>query len=226
MKNLKRRASFERYPELADRVQQRALAMGRKGVGRNFVLALKDLFEDELVNCFYGTYQALGYAPLMSREEMQAAISKWKVAKNGADIDLEALRSMVPAIPMPVLAASTVTQNSLTRWAEAVTENFLRREEVAREMANNLSAKNRFLRDIIHWIELGAHSLDTEKMLRQTYNDALAETYLANLEAARTNPVQIGSFKRMVAQWQNDHAGEVLGKAVLDKLFASAQENG
>jgi hypothetical protein len=221
---VERRASFERYPALKERMQKQAIAWAQNNIAGSFGLALKQIFEDELLKCFYRTYQLLGDAPHFARKEMRAAVLEWKADTKGEDLTVEVLWRIMPRIIRP-LTLDTVKPTSLTRNAEAMTEKFLQREDVASELQANPLLKKRFLHDIRSWIAIGAHSLDAESSVQQLYHEAMTTQYQESLKAAGADVVLVGKIKLAAMQWWADNDTAVLTMEVLRGLQASI-ENG
>jgi hypothetical protein len=224
MSRVERRASFERYPTLKERMQKQAIAWAQNNIAGSFGLALKQIFEDELLSCFYRTYQLLGDAPHFARKEMRVAVLEWKADNKGEDLTVEVLWRIMPKIIRP-LTLDTVRPTSLTRNAEAMTEKFLQRDDVARELQASPLIKKRFLHDIRSWIAIGAHSLDAESSVQQLYHEALTTQYQESLKAAGADVVLVGKIKLAAMQWWADNDTAVLTTEVLRGLHASI-ENG
>jgi hypothetical protein len=223
-RKVERRASFERYPALKARMQQQAIAWAQKDTGGSFGLALKQIFEAELVRCFYRTYQLMGDVPNFSRKELQLAVNVWKADNKGGDLTVEALWRIMPKIIRP-LTLDTVKPTSLTRNAEAMTEIFLERPDVARELEVNPLLTKRFLHDIRLWIATGAHSIDPASSVQQLYHEALTAQYQEQLKAEGADASVVGNIKLAAMQWWADNDAAVLTMEVLRGLHASI-ENG
>ena len=215
-----RKPSFERYPALMDRMERRATAWTQKKTGGNFVLALKNIYEDALLKCFHRTCLLMGTAPAISQQEMRAAVSKWKEANEGKDVSLEVLWTIMPDI-MPPLILETVTATSLTRNAEAATEAFLTRPAVATELQGNPALKKRFLHGVREWIALGAHSGNTAFAIQQIYHEALIGQYQESPGKAGAYAVQSGKLRFEALKWWEENEEGVLTVALLDQLFAA-----
>ena len=220
-----RRTSFERYPTLKHRLQQQAISWTRQDSGGSFGLALKSIYEDELVRSFHKTCLLMGDGSLgMSRKEMRAGVAEWKTDNKGEDVTLEVLWSIMPKI-MRSLTLDSVRPTSLTRNAEAVTEAFLQRFGVAGELQNNPLLKKRFLHDIREWIALGADSVDPATSVQQIYHEALTTQYEESLRAAKEDPVHARKIRLAAMKWWEDNDAEVLSTAILDELYAAIKND-
>lgn len=215
-----RRPSFERYPTLLDRLYGEAHAWARKDTGGSFGLALKTIFEDALLECFHGTCLLMGDAPPPDMNDMQAKIKQWKTENKGEDLTLEALWRILPRL-MRSLMVDTVEPTAATRNAEAITEAFMQRTGVLRELLENRLLKKRFLHDIRAWIALGQFSQYPEITVQQIYHEALTLQYQESLAAMGVDAAQIGKVRLAAMHWWEDHDGDVLTTEVLAALFAS-----
>jgi hypothetical protein len=64
-------------------------------------------------------------------------------------------------------------------------------------------------------------------MVRQLYDDALAESYLLKPEGARTHTAhtaETAALRQAILEWRPDHADQVLCTAVVDQLFCSIEK--
>lgn len=213
--------SFERYPALMERMKSRATAWAQEKTGGNFVLALKTIYEDELLKCFYRSCVLIGGEPDVSRKAMRLAISEWKTANEGKDVNLEVLWAIMPDIMPPL---TLVKPTSLTRRAEAVTEALLKREAVSTEMQANPFLKKRFLHDVRSWIALGAGSNDTVFAIQQLYQDALIAQYQEGLQTSGADPVQARKVRFEALKWSEENDDALLTTAALDAIFAAIRK--
>lgn len=215
-----RRPSFERYPALMDRLYGEAHAWAGKDTGGSFGLALKAIFEDVLLECFHDTCLLMGDAPPPDMNDMQAKIKQWKTENKGEDLTLEALWRIMPRL-MRSLTIDTVLPTAATRNAEAVTEAFMQRTGVLRELQENRLLKKRFLHDIRAWIALGQFSLYPEITVQQIYHEGLTMQYQESLAATGVDAAQIGKIRLAAMHWWEDHDADVLTTEVLAALSAS-----
>jgi hypothetical protein len=213
-----RKPGFERYPALMDRVERRARAWVQEKTGGNFVLALKNIYEDELLRCFHRTCVLMRSEPTISRKKMQEAVSTWKKANEGSDINLEVLWAIMPDIMRP-LTLGTVTATPLTRHAEAATEELLKRDAVVLELEHNPALKKQFLHDVRAWIALGAHSANPAFAIQQIYHDALILQYEEGLKKRGADPVQPGQIRFAALKWFEENEEAVLTTAILDRIL-------
>lgn len=223
-----RRAIFERYPSLKERIRQRAIEWAINDGTGSFGIVLKKIFEDELIKCFYRSYKLTGDAPHLDRTEVRAKAAEWKAEKKaekeGYDLSLEVLWSIMPKNVLP-LTLETVVPNFRTRNTEVATEKFLQRDSVAKELQNNPTLKKRFLHDIRAWIVTGAFGEDADSTVQQLYHDALTTQYQQGLEAEGKDVVLVKKLKLAAMQWWADNDAGVLTTGVLRRLFALI-ENG
>lgn len=149
IRKAERRPSFERYPELELSMQRAALAWAKRDTGGNFVLALKKIFEKELLKCFYQTYLVMGGPEALLLKELQEKVDAWKARPEnmGKAVDLNALWEIIPNI-MPALSLPGTTASALTRNAGSAVERFMQRADVAAEFQNNAALRKVYLHDI------------------------------------------------------------------------------
>ena len=218
-----RKSSFERYPELLQNMKQSAVAWQNEGAGSSFILALKRIFEEELVKCAYQTYLLLGKSRTETFDDHLKRVNDWKAKKEnvGKPVNLEQLVEIMSAI---VPALTSIAPTEFTRRAEAVTEKFLRRTEVAAELRDNAPLKKVFLNDIRSWTRNGAFGDGPEFLVQQTYHHALLSQYQEKLKADGVDGNLAGKLKLAGMQWWQDNEAKVLSTAVLDALFITVKE--
>lgn len=215
-----RQPDFERYPALMTRLKQEAHVWESKNTGGSFDLALKTIFENALLECFHDTCRLMGDAPSLELNDMQEKVKQWKAQNKGVDLTLEALWRIMPKL-MPSLTANAVKQTAATRNAEAVTEAFMQRTGVVRELQENRLLKKCFLRDIKAWIALGQFNQHLEVAVRQIYHKALILQYQRSLAATGLDPAQTEQVRLAAVQWCKDHDADVLTTGVLAALSDS-----
>jgi hypothetical protein len=201
-------------------MEQAAVAWVQEDTGSNFVLALKRIFENELLKCFYQSYLILGGAGQYDFKDLQKHVEKWKVAEGnvGKSLQLEDLVKLMANI-MPALTLPGIPSSEFTRRAEEATERFMRRAEVAAELQNNGALKKAFLHDIRSWIANGAFGEDQDFIVQQTYHDALLMKYQDALNTSATDGNLSGRLKLAGMQWWQDNDAGVLTTTVLDTLL-------
>jgi hypothetical protein len=204
-------------------MKQSAVAWQDEGTGSSFILALKRIFEEELLKCAYQTYLLLGKSRTETFDDHLKRVSDWKAQKEnvGKAVHLEQLVEIMSAIVPPL---TSITPTEFTRRAEAVTESFLRRAEVAAELRDNAPLKKVFLNDIRSWIRNGAFGDDAEFLVQQTYHDALLGQYHEKLKADGVDGNLAGKQKLAGLQWWQDNETRVLSTAVLDTLFITVRQ--
>ena len=220
-----RRNSFQRYPALLQKMEQSAVAWAQQDTGSNFVLALKKIFEEELQKCFYQTYRILGGPGQLKRRDQSMRVNAWKEqAENvGKPVHLEELCEIMSGF-MPALTLPDVRASEFTRRAEAATERFMQRPDVAVELQNNVLLKKVFLHDIRQWISNGGFANDQDFAVQQTYHDALLRQYQEKLRADGVDNSVSGKLRLAGMTWWQDNETKVLTTTLLDALLITIKE--
>jgi hypothetical protein len=216
----KRRASLERYPDLRSRVEAKAVAWVEHQSGGSFGLALKKIFEQELVQCFYQSGRIISDAPSNSLKDLKEAVRSWKDLNRGEILTLDVLWQIAPKSFEP-LTLDRTKKNAQFLYKESLTEAFLQRDEVFAELQGNKLLKKNFLRDVRHWILDGGYSQNPETTVQQFYQDALTSHYQEGLATAGAQAVHIRSLTIAAMKWWADNETSVLTTAVLDTLYAA-----
>jgi hypothetical protein len=202
------------------------LAWVQADTGTSFVLALKRIFEDELLKCFHQSYLTLSGAGQYSFKDLQKRVDDWKAAEDNVGKSLQLLDLVhIMANNMPGLTLPGITSTEFTRRAEAATERFMRRGEVAAELQNNGALRKAFLHDIRSWIANGAFGENQDFIVQQTYHDALLSQYQEKLKTNGVDGNLSGQLKLAGMQWWQDNEARVLTTAQLDTLFVLAEYN-
>ncbi|MDB5757673.1 MAG: hypothetical protein JWM30_962, partial [Burkholderia sp.] len=165
----KRRASLERYPDLRRRVEAKVIAWVEQQSGGSFGLALKKIFEQELVQCFYQSGRIISDAPSKSLKDLKEAVRSWKDLNRGEILTLDVLWQIAPKSFEP-LTLDRTKKNAQFLYREFLTEVFLQRDEVFAELQGNKGLKKKFLREVRHWILEGGTSRNPEGTVQQLYH--------------------------------------------------------
>jgi hypothetical protein len=216
----KRRASLERYPDLRSRVEAKAVAWVEQQSGGSFGLALKKIFEQELVQSFYQSGRIISDAPSNSLKDLKEAVRSWKDLNRGEILTLDVLWQIAPKSFEP-LTLDRTKKNAQFLYREFLTEVFLQRDEVFAELQGNKGLKKKFLREVRHWILEGGTSRNPEGTVQQLYHEALTVHYQTGLEAAGAQAVHLRSLSIAAMKWWADNEASVLTTAVLDTLYAA-----
>lgn len=118
------------------------------------------------------------------------------------------------------LHRARLTETSLTRSAEAVTEQFLRRTEVKAEFKENKRLKKVFLNDVAVWLQAGAFGGDQASKVRLLHETALLGQYRDKQEADGVDTKLLTQLAVAVDQWRDKNQGRVLSTTALDNLLS------
>ena len=220
LKKPERRPSLERYPDLRNRVEAKVVAWVEQQSGGSFGLALKKIFEQELVQCFYQSGRIISDVPRSSLKDLKEAVHAWKDLNGGEILTLDVLWQIAPK-SFESLTLDRTKKNALFLYNEFATEAFLQREEVFAELRGNNRLKKKFLHDVKDWIVNGGHSQNPESTVQQLYHNALTMDYQAGLEAAGAQSVHIRSLTVAAMKWWADNEASVLNTEVLQTLYAA-----
>jgi hypothetical protein len=217
------KAGFERYPQLRQMIEEEAARWAKEGIGGDYAPLLKKFYETELRRCVRVSQKVFGRGARITNDELKTAVHEWrKQAGNPESIMLlEDLRKIMPG-SVQALHLPGLKETSLTRNAEALTEQFMQRPEIKREFRTNKLLKAAFLSDAAGWLLLGAHAPDQQALVLRGYNDRLLRQYHENLKADKSDARMIAQFMETVQRWQQDNQGIAMTTDLLHTLSIEA----
>ena len=133
------------------------------------------------------------------------------------------LWEIMPGI-MSALSLPGATASALTRNAEAATERFMQRRDVAAEFQNNAALRKVYLHDIKSWLAQGAYSPQPDMVVQQTYHEALTRQYQEKLKLDGVDSRLSGKLRLAAARWWDENEEQLLTTKVLDALFKEIRE--
>lgn len=215
------KTSFERYPELRETMEEAAVIWVKQGIGGNFTLYLKRHYEAELRRSVRVSERAFGSGPKITDDELKKAVHDWRADPDNFEktMLLDDLRTIMPG-SVRTLHGAHLTESSLTRNAEAVTERFLKRTEVKAEFRENETLKKAFLDDIAGWLQAGAHSSDQASKVGSFYETALIAQFHHKRKADGVDSKLLNQMATALDQWRDKNQGKVLSTTVLASLLS------
>jgi hypothetical protein len=221
--NDKYKAEFRRYPLLRQKMEELAVDWVLKDTGKNFVLALQKIFEEQVVACFFRSQTDTNSAHGLSAEQLQAAVNAWKKQANnlGKPVYSEDLQKIWDSLKQaPGIAVHKQTTMQL---ANAAVQKFMQRAEVGEECKNHRTMQADLNKRIASWLENGGHSADPDLTVRGIYHLALIEHFQNKLApgiAGGESPIAILVLVFEAAnKWSNTNVDQVLTTPILNGLL-------
>lgn len=212
-----RRAALERYPNLRRQIEAGATAWHEKQEGKNFVLALQNIFETALIKSVHQSYLSFEPAPEITLEEFMEKAADWKTTNPLARLTLENIETILQGAVL--VFDPNRARNSAIRMGELQTETLLQQPEVIAKFVGNAELRKTFLHEIRHWLLSGAYSQPGENHVHQIYQEVVLAAYIRHSRWMETSESDLADLKEQAEDWCAEHPDAFLTTVLLDKLF-------